>query len=92
VSKRLAVIIFAVVVKHRPSKHETSKNTELNCFVQSIPDTFDAKSYIEQSGAKPSEPQKREKFKVIDQGWLRVSSLVAQLPMRLTWGVNMLVH
>jgi hypothetical protein len=53
----LLIVAVVIFVEHWSRKNEASKDTELDCFVQAIPNAVNSEASIEQCGAEPSEPQ-----------------------------------
>lgn len=51
---------ITVLVEDRASENKARQCTELNGFVQAIPDAVDAEADIEQCGAKPCKPDEGE--------------------------------
>lgn len=54
------IVAITVLVEDRASENKARQCTELNGFVQAIPDAVDAEADIEQCGAKPCKPDEGE--------------------------------
>jgi hypothetical protein len=57
-----SVVSIAVFVEYWTSEDKASENTELDGFVEAVPDAVNAEADVKESRGQPSEPHDSEEF------------------------------